>query len=501
MKRRDFLTRVMASAALAAPASALFPTTSRSQTAAVPSPGAAARPLSVAKRVIEVNGKAANVFGLLQPDGSSGMTFQAGETFDVILSDDIGAPTLIHWHGLTPPWAMDGVPDNPATLLPAGETRRYTFPVGAGGTHWMHAHTLQEQNLLAAPLIVRTAEEIKSDEQDVVILLHDFSFTPAEELLAKLRGEGAGGGMAMDHGAMMPGMAGGGHGGHMSGMSMQDMSMPGMEMPGMAAMDLNDIEYDAYLANDRTLDDPEVVRVEKGGRVRLRIINGATATAFTIDTGALKGRLVAVDGKAVHAIAGSRFPMSMGQRVDILLDIPKADGAYPVLALREGAPERTGIILATTGAKIGKIATSGPEKGPVLDLQLEQVLTAVEPLAKRTADRRFELALTGDMAGYSWRIAGGDYLAVKRGERVEIAMLNRSMMAHPMHLHGHHFQVVGVNGQALAGAVRDTVLIPPMGSVTIAFDAGNPGRWPLHCHHLYHMATGMMSFVSYENAG
>ncbi len=50
----------------------------------------------------------------------------------------------------------------------------------------MHAHTLQEQALLAAPLIVRTAEDRMGDEQEVVILLHDFSFTPAEELLARL---------------------------------------------------------------------------------------------------------------------------------------------------------------------------------------------------------------------------------------------------------------------------------------------------------------------------
>ncbi|MCY1221157.1 hypothetical protein D9M68_219470 [compost metagenome] len=71
---------------------------------------------------------------------------------------------------------MDGVPDNPAALLSATETRRYTFPAGAGGTHWMHAHTLQEQNLLPAPLIVRSAEDVKRDGQEVVTLLHDFSF-------------------------------------------------------------------------------------------------------------------------------------------------------------------------------------------------------------------------------------------------------------------------------------------------------------------------------------
>jgi FtsP/CotA-like multicopper oxidase with cupredoxin domain len=75
--------------------------------------------------------------------------------------------------------------------------------------------------------------------------------------------------------------------------------------------------------------------------------------------------------------------------------------------------------------------------------------------------------------------------------------MNHSMMAHPMHLHGHHFQVVGINGRRLSGAMRDTVLVPPMGTVVVEFDADNPGRWLYHCHNLYHMAAGMMSEVVY----
>jgi FtsP/CotA-like multicopper oxidase with cupredoxin domain len=80
---------------------------------------------------------------------------------------------------------------------------------------------------------------------------------------------------------------------------------------------------------------------------------------------------------------------------------------------------------------------------------------------------------------------------------VTIEMVNHSMMAHPMHKHGPAFQVIAINGAALAGAVRDTVLVPPLGSLTIAFDADNPGRWAFHCHNLYHQMTGMMTEVRY----
>lgn len=78
-----------------------------------------------------------------------------------------------------------------------------------------------------------------------------------------------------------------------------------------------------------------------------------------------------------------------------------------------------------------------------------------------------------------------------------ITFQNTTMMSHPMHLHGHAFQVVALNGHAFAGAMRDTVLVPPMAKVAVAFDADNPGQWLLHCHNTYHMAVGMITEVAY----
>jgi FtsP/CotA-like multicopper oxidase with cupredoxin domain len=108
------------------------------------------------------------------------------------------------------------------------------------------------------------------------------------------------------------------------------------------------------------------------------------------------------------------------------------------------------------------------------------------------------------MMGYVWSIDGLTWderrpLTVRHGQRVVIEMTNHSMMVHPMHLHGHHFQVIGLNGRGFSGATRDTVMVPPMGSIAIAFDADNPGRWLFHCHNLYHMAAGMMTEVVYTD--
>ena len=75
--------------------------------------------------------------------------------------------------------------------------------------------------------------------------------------------------------------------------------------------------------------------------------------------------------------------------------------------------------------------------------------------------------------------------------------MNPTGMMHPMHMHGHHFQVVAIGGRRIAGPVRDTLIVPPHTPVTIAFDADNPGRWLLHCHNLYHMVSGMTAEVAY----
>ncbi|WP_352871114.1 multicopper oxidase domain-containing protein [Mesorhizobium sp. M1006] len=379
MKRRDILKGAVAGAAALAIPSSLIAAASASQSGS--------QTLGISRRTIEVNGKAASVFGLRRADGAPGLHLRAGDAFNVLLRNETPEPTIIHWHGLTPPWPSDGVPDAPLPLIGALTDRSFDFPVGEPGTFWMHAHTLQEQLLLAAPLIVAAPADEAKDEQEVVILLHDFSFSSPQELLAGLKGKNAGGSMPMD-------------GMDMSGAKTD--AMAGMKDGGMA-MDINDIEYDAYLANDRSLNDPEIVPVERGGRVRVRIINGATATAFTIDFGELEGELIAVDGQPVEPVRGRRFPMTMGQRIDVRLQLPRdLSPSLPILALREGSKERTGIILRPAGAAVAKLETAADVDAPVLDLALEAQLRAIAPLASRPAEKTFEMALTGDMAAYRW---------------------------------------------------------------------------------------------------
>jgi FtsP/CotA-like multicopper oxidase with cupredoxin domain len=465
-------------------AAAVRPSMTRAQGLPAPIPGRSATPttiLQLQRRTIEVNGKSASVFGIRQSDGTAGIVTDVGKPFRVHLENNIDQPSLIHWHGLTPPWQQDGVPGISGPPVPPGGSADYDFPLRFGGTFWIHSHQgLQEQSLMLAPLIIHDDRD-RPGEQEVVLMLNDFSFTPPEEIFAGLK-----------KGGSMPKVA--------------SAAAPAAPMVGMARAagpDLNDVKYDAFLANDRTLADPEVIKVDPGENVLLRVINGSSMSNYHLDLGELKGELIAVDGFRTAPVVAQRFPIAVAQRLDIRLTLPREPAAHPVLAVLEGDRRQTGIVLASRGAAIARIPDTTSTASLALTLDLEHRLRAAEPLKPRKADRVHMLNLTGDMARYIWSINNVAWnqdvppLPVAKGERVELVMINRTGMPHPMHLHGHEFQVVEIDGKRFPGAVRDTVLVTPGRRVVIAFDANNPGLWAFHCHLLYHLDAGMFTTFRY----
>ncbi len=440
--------------------------------------------LTIASRVLDVKGKAAKVFGIFDANGRPGINMVSNGFFAANLTNQLNEETLVHWHGLTPPVAMDGTPMLSGPSLQPKESRIYEFATRDAGTHWMHSHVgLQEQQMLAAPLIIRESNAPLFDEQEHVIILHDFTFRDPHDILAELQA------------------GGGGHAAH-AAHDMSKMDMSKMDMSGTAM--LNDISFDALLANDRTLDDPEVVQAEKSGLMRLRIINASAASNMWIDLGPLSGDLIAVDGKTITAIKGQRFPLAIAQRADIRLQLPQGPGAWPILFKAEGTAQQSGIILRAGDGAISKISDQG-EVQPAIDLALEAQLKSVTVFPDIAVSRTEMVMLTGGDAGYQWGLNGKSSMhdvlfTVREGERYEVMFHNMTSMAHPMHLHGHYFKVVGIGSDRINGAVRDTVLVPVGGMVTIQFDANNPGTWAFHCHHIYHMNSGMMGAIAYADA-
>lgn len=115
--------------------------------------------------------------------------------------------------------------------------------------------------------------------------------------------------------------------------------------------------------------------------------------------------------------------------------------------------------------------------------------------------REIRLTLDGDMERYVWflndkPLSESDNIEIKRGEVVRFIMINRSMMHHPMHLHGHFFRVL--NAQGDFSPHKHTVDVAPMTTTVIEFAADEFGDWFFHCHLLYHMVSGMARVVHYQ---
>jgi len=132
-----------------------------------------------------------------------------------------------------------------------------------------------------------------------------------------------------------------------------------------------------------------------------------------------------------------------------------------------------------------------------------RMLSALEPNADvREPSRLLELHLTGNMERYMWSFDGRMFSAVDDvpirfawNERVRVKLVNNTMMAHPIHLHGMFFELV--NGQSAPNQPRkNVVIVQPGASAQFDLTANEPGDWAFHCHLLYHMHGGMMQTVT-----
>ena len=130
-------------------------------------------------------------------------------------------------------------------------------------------------------------------------------------------------------------------------------------------------------------------------------------------------------------------------------------------------------------------------------------LTALEPNDDpRKPSRHMQIHLTGNMERYMWSFDGRKFNAVADqpirfayNERVRVKLVNDTMMAHPIHLHGHFFELVN-GADRMPQPQKHTVIVQPGGSATFDLTADEPGDWAFHCHLLYHMHAGMFQVVT-----
>jgi FtsP/CotA-like multicopper oxidase with cupredoxin domain len=395
----------------------------------------------------------------------------AGDRVQVMVQNGLPEATSVHWHGLAIRNDMDGVPGLTTPEIAAGASFEYDFVVPDAGTHWFHPHHgAQVDRGLYAPFIVDAPDEPGRYDHEWILVLDDWSDGIGPSLMDTYNALVAAGkdGNGMDH-----------------------LGMGGMNMDG------GDVDYSLYVINGRPPADPDVLAAEPGQKVRLRIINAAADSIFDVALAGHQLQITHTDGYAVNPVPTSLLRLGMGERYDAVVTL--SDGVFPFVARRYGKP---GLARALVRTGAGAVPAAAFEPTELSGYPLTADVLSAAPgtaLAKKDADTSQEVVLSGSMAPYVWTINGRTYddtvpLTVAAGQTARLRVMNHSMMAHPLHLHGHTFQLGTAGG---SGTRKDTVLVPPMGAVDLAVLADNPGQWMLHCHTAVHMEAGMMTRLDY----
>ncbi|WP_324788412.1 multicopper oxidase family protein [Streptomyces sp. H51] len=442
----------------------------------------------------------------------------AGDTLAATLSNQLPdqATTSLHWHGLSLRNDMDGVPPVTQAAVRAGRNFTYRFTADTPGTYFFHPHVgVQLDRGLYAPLIVEDPREPLSYDEEWVVVLDDWldgvTGTP-DDVFAEL-GHGMGGmHTGDDSGHDMGGMGGMGDMGSMdmSGTSGSPSASPSGRGTGTGFMlmgarsrllggDAGDVRYPYHLVNGRVPADPAVFRTKPGKRVRLRLINAGGDTAYRVALGGHRLTVTHTDGFPVRHRQADALLIGMGERYDVLVTL--GDGVFPLVALAEGK-NATGMALIRTGTGSGPKPAVRPGEldGTVMVASRLRAADDVRLDTKKT-DRVHRIELTGSMMAYDWAVNGRRFdmndptahpITVEQGQRVRLDFVNTTTMWHPMHLHGHTYQLGG------GGPRKDTTIVLPKQTVSVFFDADNPGQWMLHCHNAYHGEAGMMALVAYQ---
>lgn len=420
-----------------------------------------------------------------------------GDVLRARLTNNLPDPTSIHWHGLAIRNDMDGVPGLTQEAVQPGQSFTYQFAVPDSGTFWFHPHSgLQADRGLYAPLIIDDPAEPGSYDRELVIVLDDWTDGIGESPDAILRGLTEVD--AMHHSGDTSAEIEHGDVGNPNATSTEGSMQSAGTSPELGG-DAGDVTYPLFLLNGRAPANPAILEARPGERLRLRFINAGADTAFRVALGGHQLTVTHTDGFPVEPVTVDTILIGMAERYDIAVTVPDS-GVFPLVALAEGKGGQA-LALLRTGAGDTPPAGARPVEldGRLLTLA-DLAATRAVSLSPKTPDRTHRVVLTNDSDAYRWRINGKTFddrspLELSEGERVRLVFDNRTTMFHPMHLHGHTFQVQDPLGTP--GPRKDTVIVRPKEKVAIDFVGDNPGEWLLHCHTLYHQEVGMTTTLAY----
>ncbi|MXO96308.1 copper resistance system multicopper oxidase [Erythrobacter aquimaris] len=471
-----------------------------------------------------------------------------GQNVKLHVTNHLEEDSSIHWHGLLVPFQFDGVPGVSFPGIKPGETFTYEFPIRQSGTYWWHSHSgLQEQAGHYGPIVVESAEPDPRYDRDYVVLLSEFTPIHPHQIMRKLKvGEhyfnrqmqtATDGDMSGEMRRMWGEMRMNprdisdvtgttytylinGHGPaddlqlefqpgervrlrviNGSAMTFFNVRIPGVPMTVIQAdgQDVADVEVDEFqIGVAETYD--VIVTPPAGSHALVAEAmdrSGMGVTSLTSHKGhiatppALREpvTLSMTDmGMMDHSAHGGGGSMdhSMRDKSAVPDDVKVGPGVDMIAPMPMDRMDFPGLGLETVKHRVLRYT----------DLKAKRM----NP--HRTVDREMEIHLTGNMERYMWSFDGKKFTAVTDDpirfgfdERVRVKLVNDTMMAHPIHLHGHFFELVN-GADHMHQPLKHTVVVQPGGNATFDLTANEPGDWAFHCHLLFHMHAGMMQVVT-----
>ena len=469
--------------------------------------------LDINFKTINISGKSSKAMAINNSIPGPTLRFREGDTARIRIKNSMNVETSIHWHGLLLPYRQDGVPYVTNPPIEPGKTNVFEFQIKQSGTYWFHSHTgLQEQRGVYGSIVITPKEgERVSSDQDKVIVLSDWTDENPDEVLRTLK---SGNDFYSIKKGTMQNLFGAAKRNALSDMAKRSS----MRMP---PMDISDVAYDAFLANGKK---EMEIPAKSGEKVRLRFINSATASYFYLQFAGGPVEIVSADGKDVQPVKVDRLLMAIAETYDLIVTVPK-NGSYEFRATAQDGSGHSSIFIGngkrifapnvpkpnlykmkmsmkkSMDKKMG-MGTMPPMNQRPLSPYKKLRSIGKSILPKQNPKREIVLTLTGDMERYIWSMDGetlsaDNMIRIRHGENVRIVLINKTMMHHPMHLHGHFFRVI--NGQGDYSPLKHTVDVPPLATQIIEFEASEYNDWFFHCHILYHAKSGMARVVSYED--
>ncbi|ALC53510.1 copper oxidase [Bacillus thuringiensis] len=439
-----------------------------------------------------------------------------GEKVKVTLKNELSAPVSIHWHGYPVPNNMDGIPGVTQDAVEPGKSFTYEFEANVPGTYWYHSHQDSVNQLdrgLYGALIVEDTKE--KYDKDYTLMLDEW-VTDKEEINKQLKEMTKG-----QIGNKFKGNENGEKNDDKNGMDHFDMNMGSdkKDSSNMEGMDHGNMKmeghdmsmYDLFTINGKSGDLVVPLKVNKRDKVRLRLVN-AGYLSHDIHVHGHDIKVIATDGQPINdpkVIKDKVISIAPGERYDIEFTANNPGKWYVEDHSKNKGAKGMKAVIEYDGSKEMKDKTDEKEKLPKVDIMKYGTKKLGNFTLNQEYTATYNMDLNTQMNGNEmvYTINGKvfpdiDPIQVKKGDLVKVRLVNRSKMDdHPMHLHGHFFQVLSKDGKPIEGSpiVKDTLNLKPGEEYEVAFVADNPGKWMFHCHDLHHASAGMVTEVNYTD--